>query len=162
MKASLSRLGVFVIVSFLCLPAGFPKNRSTQGNSQTKAAETTAAVRPTDSDAGGKNPVKATPENLAEAKKLFGYDCAMCHGAAGDGKGDLAGSTGMKMNDWRDSAKLEALSDHEIFAIIMKGKGRMVGEADRYPADMVWELVNYVRTFAKKETAAVPKTGSSQ
>ena len=31
-------------------------------------------------DAAKKNPVKATPEGLAEAKKLFGYHCAMCHG----------------------------------------------------------------------------------
>jgi cytochrome c5 len=107
-----------------------------------------------------KNPIKPTPENMAEAKKYFGYDCAMCHGAAGDGKGDLAASAGLKMDDWRDSSRLAALSDGEMFDLIVKGKGKMIGEGDRYPAETVWELVNYVRGFEKKDTVATAKGGS--
>ena len=34
------------------------------------------------------NPVKATPESIAHGKKWYGYDCAMCHGKDGDGKGE--------------------------------------------------------------------------
>ena len=34
------------------------------------------------------NPVKATPESIAHGKKWYGYDCAMCHGNDGDGKGE--------------------------------------------------------------------------
>ena len=120
----------------------------------------TTAKSPT-SETEEKNPIEATPEKLAEAKK-FGYDCAMSHGPAGDGKGDLATSMKLKMNDWHDSSRLEAMSDEQIFELIVKGKGRMIGEADRYRAETVWELVNYVRTFAKKDVAAVPKAGSSQ
>jgi mono/diheme cytochrome c family protein len=159
MKVSFPSLGVFVLVPFLC---ALGMCNSSRAKSQEKPAEPTATAKSTKTDAEGKNPIKETPENLAEAKKLFGYDCAMCHGATADGKGDLAASMGMKVNDWRDSSRLEAMSDHEIFEIIMKGKGRMVGEADRYSADTVWELVNYVRTFARKENAAVPKVASAQ
>ena len=54
------------------------------------------------------------------------------------------------------------MSDEEIFELIVKGKGRMIGEADRYREERVRELVNYVRTFPKKGAAAVPKAGSSQ
>src|SRR5260370_2519754 len=36
------------------------------------------------------NPAKATAASLAEARRFYGYDCAMCHGKDGDGKGDLA------------------------------------------------------------------------
>src|SRR6202140_423169 len=36
------------------------------------------------------NPVKPNQESLARGKKLYGYDCAMCHGKDGDGKGDMA------------------------------------------------------------------------
>jgi cytochrome c len=36
------------------------------------------------------NPVKSTPESLTRAKRWWALDCAMCHGAAGDGKGSLA------------------------------------------------------------------------
>src|SRR5260370_36757049 len=35
------------------------------------------------------NPVKPTSESQAHAKKMYGYDCAMCHGANGNGKGDI-------------------------------------------------------------------------
>jgi hypothetical protein len=63
------------------------------------------------------NPVKPTPENLADAKKFFGFDCAMCHGTSGDGKGDLAASMSLKMNDWYDSGALAKMSDAERFEL---------------------------------------------
>ena len=159
MKALFLCFGVFVAVPFL---SALTMCNSSLARSQEKSSEPTTSAKSTKADPAGKNPVKATPESLAEAKKVFGYDCAMCHGVAGDGKGDLAASMGLRMNDWRDSSKLEAMPDNEIFEIIMKGRGRMVGEADRYSPDGVWELVNYVRTFAKKETAALPKGASPQ
>lgn len=97
-----------------------------------------------------KNPVKATPEVLAAAKKIFGYDCAMCHGANGDGKGDLVESMSLKMKDWHDSTVIDGLSDGEIYDLIVKGKDKMVGEGDRLAPAKVWGLVNYVRSLAKK------------
>src|ERR1700719_2118509 len=36
------------------------------------------------------NPVKPTAESRARGKKLYGYDCEMCHGKNGDGQGDMA------------------------------------------------------------------------
>jgi mono/diheme cytochrome c family protein len=159
MKASLSAFGVFLLVPFI---STVWLQNSPQEKPQEKQAEP-AAAEPARSNGEQKNPIKATPENFAEAKKLFGYDCAMCHGVAGDGKGDLAASMGLKINDWRDSPRLAALSDGEVFDLIVKGKGKMIGEGDRYPAETVWKLVNYVRAFAKKDTpAASPKASSSR
>lgn len=159
MRLTFPPFGTFLLA--LSLGATWILN-SSQGKSQEKTAETDTAAEPMKSNVERKNPVKPTTQNLAEAKKFFGYDCAMCHGAAGDGKGDLAASMGLKMNDWRDSSRLAALSDGEMFDIIIKGKGKMIGEGDRYPAKTVWELVNYARAFAKRETAAAPTTGSSR
>jgi len=159
MKLSFFPFGVLVIVPFLCAAE---LQNSPQRKSEAKPTETSASAKSAASEDEGKNPIKVTPENLAEAKKYFGYDCAMCHGPGGDGKGDLAASMKLRMNDWRDSSKIEAMSDEEIFELIVKGKGRMIGEADRYPAETVWELVNYVRTFGKKDAAAGPKAGSSR
>ena len=51
---------------------------------QTQAAAKSPSMAP-----NTMNPVHPTPESQARAKTIYGYDCAMCHGVNGDGKGDL-------------------------------------------------------------------------
>ncbi|HEY6412785.1 MAG TPA: cytochrome c [Edaphobacter sp.] len=96
------------------------------------------------------NPVKATPESQVHAKKQYGYDCAMCHGENGNGKGDLVADLKLSLKDYTDPAALKDLSDGEIFYIIKNGKGQMTGEGDRAKAQDMWNLVIYVRSFSKK------------
>lgn len=96
------------------------------------------------------NPVKSSPEGLAEARKVFGYDCEMCHGAKGDGKGEVVESMKLTMHDWREPATLANITDGEIFYIITKGKGKMIPEGERVPEKLRWNLVNLVRSMAAK------------
>lgn len=103
------------------------------------------------------NPVTPTAGSQAQAKKTYGYDCAMCHGANGDGKGDLAVDMKLKMPDYRDPAALKDKTDGQLFYIIKNGRGEMPPEGDRVKPDEMWNLVIYVRSFAKKEAAAKPK-----
>lgn len=105
------------------------------------------------------NPVKPTSESLARGKKSYGYDCAMCHGVDGDGKGDLASAPDMKLQmlDYRDPKALKDKTDGELAYIIKNGKGQMPAEGDRAKGDRIWDLVNYVRSLAKKEASAKPK-----
>ena len=107
-------------------------------------------------DAARANPVKSSAEGLAEARKVFGYDCEMCHGAKGDGKGDVVESMKLTMHDWRDPATLANMTDGEIFYIITKGKGKMMGEGDRLPETMRWNIVNLVRSYSKKDAGDKP------
>jgi mono/diheme cytochrome c family protein len=103
------------------------------------------------------NPVKATPAALAAGKKTYGFDCAMCHGKDGDGKGDLAEDMKLKLLDYRDPASLKAMTDGDLFYIIKNGKGDMTGEGDRSKPDEIWNLVIYVRSLAQKNfTAPAP------
>jgi mono/diheme cytochrome c family protein len=110
----------------------------------------------TPADMEKKNRVAPTAEGLAAARKVFGYDCAMCHGAKGDGSGDVADSMKLKMNNWGDPAALAGKTDGELFYIVDKGKGKMSGEGDRLNETMRWNLVNYVRSLAKKGTPSKP------
>lgn len=103
------------------------------------------------------NPVKPTAASTAQAKKTYGYDCAMCHGSSGDGKGDLAADMKVKMLDYRDPAALKDKTDGELFYIIKNGMGEMPSEGDRAKPDEIWNLVIYIRSFAKKEAATKPK-----
>jgi mono/diheme cytochrome c family protein len=111
----------------------------------------------TPEDAAKKNPIAPTPEGLAEVRKLFGYNCAMCHGKSGDGKGDLAADMKLELRDWRDPSSLEKVTDGELFWIVSNGKGKMPGEGDRTAEKVRWNFVNLVRSFAKKGTADKPK-----
>lgn len=103
------------------------------------------------------NPVKPTPASLAAGKKSYGFDCAMCHGKDGDGKGDLASDMKLKLLDYRDPASLKDMTDGDLFYIIKNGKGEMTGEGDRNKPEEIWNLVNYVRSLAQKNfTPAKP------
>ena len=102
-------------------------------------------------DAAKKNPVKPTAEGLAEARKLYGYHCAMCHGKDGDGKGDLADSMKLQLNNWRNPESISKYTDGALFYIITNGRGKMVGgEGDRTKEEVRWNLVSLVRSFGKK------------
>ncbi len=97
------------------------------------------------------NPVKSTPAGLAHAKKIYGYDCAMCHGKDGDGQGDLAGDMKLKLPDWRDPASLKDITDGEMFYIITHGQGKMPPGGDQMKPEEIWMMVHYVRSFAEKK-----------
>jgi mono/diheme cytochrome c family protein len=95
------------------------------------------------------NPVKASAESLSRAKKIFGYECAACHGDDGGGAGDLAKNMKSKMADFRDPTSLKGQTDGELFYIIKNGKGEMEGEGPRLKPEDTWNLVNYLRSFSK-------------
>jgi mono/diheme cytochrome c family protein len=96
------------------------------------------------------NPVKPTAVGLAHAKKMYGYDCEMCHGANGNGQGELAVQLKMNLKDWSDPAALQSRTDGELFYIIKNGQGQMPSEGDRAKPDDLWTMVVMVRAFAKK------------
>jgi|ERR1700678_1124834 mono/diheme cytochrome c family protein len=96
------------------------------------------------------NPVKPTAESQAHAKKMWGYDCAICHGAIGNGKGDIAAEMKPPLKDYTDPAALKDMTDGELFYIIKNGKGQMPPEGDRAKPDDLWNMVILVRSFAKK------------
>ena len=96
------------------------------------------------------NPVKPTPESLAKGKKFYGMDCAMCHGDKGDGKGDLAADI-KGVTDFTDPNALKGRTDGELFYMTRQGKGDMPPEGERAKKDDIWNMVNYIRSLAKKK-----------
>lgn len=96
------------------------------------------------------NPTKPTAISLAAGKKAYGLDCAMCHGKAGAGDGDLAADMKLTLKDYRDPEALKTMTDGEIYTIIDKGKGQMSGEEGRMKPAQIWDVVNYVRSLSKK------------
>jgi hypothetical protein len=57
----------------------------------------------------------------------------------------------LTLKDWRDPKSLAQMTDGELFYIITNGRGKMSGgEGDRTKEEVRWNLVSYVRSFAKK------------
>ena len=99
------------------------------------------------------NPVKATPESIARAKRWWNMDCVMCHGKEGNGKGETAQEMKLNIVDFTDPATLKDRTDGEIFYIIKNGHQDMPPEGPRVKTEENWDLVNYVRSLAKKNGA---------
>jgi cytochrome c5 len=103
----------------------------------------------------GKNPVvKPTAESQAKAKMLYGRDCALCHGATGNGKNDM----GFTMDDWTNPNTLAGKLDSDLFASIRSGKGDKMPPEDvgRANDTEVWNLIVYIRTLSKNQPAPAP------
>jgi mono/diheme cytochrome c family protein len=153
MRTTFPALGLVLLASF----ALFSMQPGIAKQQQPDASE----PKMTPEDAAKKNPISPTSEGLAEARKLYGYHCAMCHGKEGDGKGDLAGDMKLELLDWRDPASIEKISDGELFWVISNGRGKMLGgEGDRTPEKVRWNLVNIVRAFGKKGPGEKNKTAA--
>ena len=153
------RRTILVASAILTLEILYPKSNFTQEKTGSAEPKMTAE------DVAKKNPIQPTPEGLAEARKMYGYDCAMCHGKEGDGKDDLAQDMKLELHDWRDPSTIVKMTDGELFWVVSYGRGKMVGgEIDRSPEKLRWNLVNLIRSFGKKGAAAPdkPKTDNPQ
>ena len=104
------------------------------------------------SQEGGKS-AKADP--LGRAKQIYNIDCALCHGATGDGKTDLAKDMQLNLSDLTDPKTLESKTDDQLFDLIRKGNGKMPGEEPaRAKNDEVKALIQYIRHMSKDQPAA--------
>jgi mono/diheme cytochrome c family protein len=103
------------------------------------------------------NPVKPTAASQAQAKSVYARDCALCHGDDGSGKTDLAKDMQLTLLDWTDAKSLGNRSDKELFHLIRTGKDKMPAEEEGRAKDSeVWNLIIYIRGFAKAQPAAAP------
>jgi len=148
MRRILLFLSAFLLASSAVL---IPQQNSAQEKPKDSQSATSDSKIPPE-EAARKNPVSSTSEGLAEARRFYKYQCAMCHGENGDGKGDLADTMKLKMNDWRDASSLAGRTDGELFYVLTNGRGAMLSQGDRIKEDMRWNLINLTRSFSKKDS----------
>jgi len=148
------RLAAILCLLLLVVAAGL--SQETQEKKETVPAQAPANLLIPLDEVKRENPVKPTEASLADGKKLFGYQCAMCHGDKGDGKTELAESMKLTMKDYTDPAALKDFTDGALGYILEKGKGKMPGQEGRMSANQKWNMINYIRSLAKKPAEAKP------
>lgn len=150
MKRIIPFLAFLFLVSFNLFALQEPKPEEKKAQDATPVP---APYRIPEQDAKKPNPIKLSASSVAEGRRLYDSQCAMCHGATGDGKGELAVSlTLADMKDWTQPATLKDWTDGQLFYVMDKGKRHMPGQEGRMKEDQKWHLVNFIRSLAKKET----------
>lgn len=99
------------------------------------------------------NPYRLTANNaddiFANGKKLYTANCAHCHGAKGDGNGQMV-EIGVYAGV-PDYANKTELSTGQLFYSIYYGKGSMGAHASIVNKKEIWTLVHYIRRFQDPE-----------
>jgi len=92
---------------------------------------------------------KASGEH-AEAAKLFGYYCTMCHGENGDGTGPAAAALDPKPRDFTDEKVMSGISEERIVKSITEGREgtAMAAWGGTLTEEQIRKLARYVRTFS--------------
>ena len=99
-----------------------------------------------------KNPVAATPESIDAGKAIYGRRCAVCHGTSG--QGGSGSDISPPAPDLTDAEWKHGSTDGEIFDVIKNGVPpdlSMEPWGDRIKDQDIWNVVNYVRSLAKKK-----------
>ncbi len=147
------KLTLVIVACMLPLLGAAAVQQTQKPAPQTQTATKAPAPQPS-TGANLVNPVKPTKASQAHAKELYSYDCAMCHGANGNGKGSLAVSEKLAVPDFTNPATLSGVTDGEMFTIIRKGAPKMPSESKaRANDDVVWNLVIYLRSMSKHSAA---------
>lgn len=83
-----------------------------------------------------------------DARSLFEYHCATCHGA--DGKGTKRGRE-LKAPNLADAGWHATKTDEEILNSITNGKNKMPRWSDKLKPEEIQVLAKYVRKLAPKK-----------
>lgn len=99
-----------------------------------------------------KNPVGATPQSIAAGQDTYRKSCAPCHGikAEGGSGNDLIPAS----PDLTDEMWDHGSTDGAIFDNIKNGVApdfNMTPWKDQLKDDEIWNVVNYLRSIAKKK-----------
>jgi mono/diheme cytochrome c family protein len=98
-----------------------------------------------------KNPVAANAASIAAGQKLYGDQCAGCHGDAGHGDGAMGEELTPKPSNLADADWKHGATDGEIFTVIrdgVKGSGMKPYRA-KLTSRQLWNVVNFTRSLKR-------------
>jgi mono/diheme cytochrome c family protein len=96
-----------------------------------------------------KNPILPSDSNLDSARRIYGDECAQCHGEQGKGDGPQARTHTPLPADLTDAKRMATVTDGEIFYQITEGRRPMPSFKRRLTQDQRWQLVLLVRSFSQ-------------
>lgn len=103
-----------------------------------------------------KNPLtqQLLGKDSLETARLFNINCAICHGAAGQGNGPLSTSGKIGAIANLTLPLYVDMADGTMFHSINYGRNNMGSYASQLNRKQRWQLVQYIRTLQPKDSAA--------
>jgi mono/diheme cytochrome c family protein len=96
------------------------------------------------------NPYPMNAASIKQGKKAYTYFCIQCHGQKGDGMGTVGQSFSPLPSDL-GSARVQGLSDGELYARIRLGYRRHPELYTTISEPDTWYVIQYARSLAVKE-----------
>ena len=160
MVDSISLRKILISLTLYCSALAGPTSAATPPGACPQSRATTAA--PAEFLARA-NPLSATPEVVAAGERMYvgkgkSVPCSFCHGVKGDGKGYLAGQYDPRPRNFACKETMAEISDGQLFWIIQIGSpgaamppstGSSMPASRNLTDEEVWQLVRYVRNFAR-------------
>ncbi len=102
-----------------------------------------------------KDPIPASPENVAKGKIIFEKYCMHCHGATGQGDGAVV-TVGKHPPPPAYNGILKNLPEGKMFHTLRYGKNLMGSHASQLTVEERWTVIRYVQTLQQ-----LPGAGAS-
>ncbi|APV52090.1 hypothetical protein BWI17_21915 [Betaproteobacteria bacterium GR16-43] len=146
MKTTLHALACLAVAGFgVAMAPAASGNDCPQPRFTGKAPEADYAMR---------NPLGADT-GIDEARRLYLGDgnkisCATCHGAKGDGHGEMADQFDPRPRNFRCAQTVNGIPDGQLFWIIRNGSpGTSMPPHPKLSDRQIWTIVNYLRQLAR-------------
>jgi len=106
------------------------------------------------------NPVPPTEQAVDDGMFNYMKHCQSCHGQDGDGNGQRAENLSIKPADFTNASLMSEHTDGELYWQITHGRPPMPGFESKLTDQERWELVDYIRSLAKKTGATNQAAGT--
>jgi len=98
--------------------------------------------------------------SVAAGAKIFAKYCETCHGKTGKGDGPTGKALNPHPRNFTKASEFKSKNDEDAFKVISKGGASMglsplmVAWGSVLKEPQIWQVLGYVRTFAKAATPA--------
>jgi mono/diheme cytochrome c family protein len=98
--------------------------------------------------------IPVTADLLNRGQQVFSVDCAVCHGATGQGNGITSKYGLLSIANYHQD-KYRQMSDGEIFNTITNGHNTMMAYGDKVPVKDRWAIIAYIRALQRSQNATI-------
>ncbi len=106
-------------------------------------------------------PLPVTAELMRRGQKEFTIDCAVCHGATGQGNGITSKYGLIGIANYHQD-KYRQMADGQIFNTITHGFNTMMAYGDKVTVKDRWAIIAYIRALQKSQNARIEDVPEDQ